>query len=302
MMKKIANCKLLIVNSSESGQMLVVLLLVMVVGLTIGLFTLGRTTADISITTNVADSTRAFNAAEAGIEDAIRSIPAVQGIPVPVASGTSYTVNIASLGGTGATIFPSVRQPPVRLDDTFTLWLAAHDDTTGFLDETNSYQNNNIDLCFTTNTTVPALGVTLFYRDTATGQVKTAYTVYDQVNNRTADSQGVANNLSPCPTDAASGGPYDYHVSLQFNNDFGVNPAPGQNKILLSLRIKPLYAATTIAVIPQINQVLPKQGNNISATGTAGETARKIQVQKPYTVPAPFLDHVLYTMNGGLSK
>ena len=68
-MKKMPNAKCQMTNSkTQAGQILVIMLLIMVVGMTIGLFLLGRTTTDISLTSKLSDSSRVFNAAEAGIE------------------------------------------------------------------------------------------------------------------------------------------------------------------------------------------------------------------------------------------
>ncbi len=58
-------------HSSESGQIGVVILLIMVVILTIGLSVATRTTQETFLTTQTAESARVFNAAEAGAEAAL---------------------------------------------------------------------------------------------------------------------------------------------------------------------------------------------------------------------------------------
>jgi len=57
--------------SHQSGQIGVIILLIMVVILTIGLSVASRTTQESFLTTQTAESTRVFNAAEAGIEKAL---------------------------------------------------------------------------------------------------------------------------------------------------------------------------------------------------------------------------------------
>lgn len=57
--------------SYQSGQVGVIILLIMVVILTIGLTVATRTTQESFLTTQNAESTRVFNAAEAGIEQAL---------------------------------------------------------------------------------------------------------------------------------------------------------------------------------------------------------------------------------------
>lgn len=57
--------------SHQSGQIGVIILLIMVVILTIGLSVASRTTQESFLTTQTAESARVFNAAEAGIEEAL---------------------------------------------------------------------------------------------------------------------------------------------------------------------------------------------------------------------------------------
>lgn len=54
------------------GQMILVILLVMAVGLTIGLSVASRSITDVNFSTKIEDSSRAFSAAESGIEEALR--------------------------------------------------------------------------------------------------------------------------------------------------------------------------------------------------------------------------------------
>ncbi len=58
-------------TSSQSGQVAVIVLLLMVVLLTIGLSLASRVTQDIFLTQQQSDSARVFNAAESGAEDAL---------------------------------------------------------------------------------------------------------------------------------------------------------------------------------------------------------------------------------------
>ena len=60
------------IKKSQSGQIILIVLLIMVVLLTIGLALVVRSVTDIRISTETKESTRAFSAAEAGIEEALR--------------------------------------------------------------------------------------------------------------------------------------------------------------------------------------------------------------------------------------
>lgn len=277
---------------SQQGQMLVILLLVMVVGLTIGLFLMGRTTTDISLTSKISDSSRAFNAAEAGIEDAIRAqgtIPA--GTPVPVATGVSYTLSTADLG-TG-TIYPESKSEALAVGKAFTVWLIRHT-ASGDLESppySDTYRINTLTLCFdSSGATGAAVGVTAIYRDNA-GVEQSAYAGYDPVAGRRGGNGFLATD--PTPSQCAG---YTTQATLNFANHFGIQGVnPPVSATLVALRLRPVYTATSLAVRPLGGETLPTQGNEIDSTGTAGETVRKIEVEEPYKIPAPFMDQVLYS-------
>lgn len=299
-------------TKKQSGQILVVLLLIMVVGLTVGLFLLSRTTTDISLTTNISDSTRAFNAAEAGIEEAIRSTSGIsQGSPVPVAEGVNYKVTTSDLGTSG--IYPSAIAAPIEVGKIFTTWLVPHDEATGAILDTQpgytaapNQPGRFLDICYTNNTPNPAIAVTVYYREGA--QYRSSYVGYDHVAARRSQN-GFLDTLAAGPCAAAG---YDRRARVDFgsgatSSHFGPNlllrpPA----RVPVSLRIRPVYNSTSIAVLPFDSAVnpLPKQGNQIDSTGSVGEIVRRINVDEPYTVPAPFLDHAVYSTgaNSNLEK
>lgn len=292
------------VRSRRRGQMLVVILLVMIVGMTVGLFLTSRTTTDIALTTRVTESSRAFNAAEAGIEEAIRSITAIPaGSPVPFAPGLTYTVTATDLGTGG--IYPATRQLPVNLNDAFTLWLVPHDEVTGELiagcPGCYFYTNDVIHVCFTDNTTPPAIDVTFFYLDILDGnRIKSSAAAYD-INYLTRGAGFKPADITLTQCGGGAGG-YNYHAALSFLNDFKVDQVATGNRVALALRIRPIYAATSIAVNP-VGINLPKQGNDIFSTGISGIATRRINVQEPYTVLPPFMDYAIYsTGNIPLSK
>ena len=58
--------------NNERGQIILVLVLVITVALAIGISVVQRSLSDISTSTKVEESSRAFSAAEAGIERALK--------------------------------------------------------------------------------------------------------------------------------------------------------------------------------------------------------------------------------------
>src|SRR3989338_8894129 len=68
---------------NERGQVVLILVLVMTVALAIGISVIQRSLSDVSSSSKVEQSSRAFSAAEAGIEKAIQTgNPIVGGIPL----------------------------------------------------------------------------------------------------------------------------------------------------------------------------------------------------------------------------
>lgn len=269
------------------GQILIVVLLIVIVGLTTVLMVLSGTTTDVGITTRVTDSSRAFNAAEAGIEEAIRSISDVsQGVPIPYASGLTYTVTSTDLGSDAIYPGPATSQQPLAVGDVFTAWLVPHLESTGDLDlAAADYNGPTIDVCITRDTGRPALGVTVFYQQS--GELRSSFAVLN--DSATPISSSISSDPigTTCPS-------YARKFVINFATHFGPN-LTGANAKLLALRLKVMLAETKVAVDPVDGAGFPKQGNTIQSTGIASEIIRKIEVKEPYTEPAPFLDHVLFS-------
>ena len=78
----------------ERGQALLIVLLVMTVALTVGLSVATRTIVNVRITTQEEQSQRAFSAAEAGIEETLRtcttSCPVAQAPSGGFANNTTF--------------------------------------------------------------------------------------------------------------------------------------------------------------------------------------------------------------------
>ncbi|NTV31167.1 hypothetical protein HGA91_04300 [candidate division WWE3 bacterium] len=92
-------------RSAKQGQILVVILLIVIVGLTIALSIAGTTFRNLESTATTEETNRAFSAAEAGVEEAILKIE--QGTPVP-------TINPKNLDS-GSTIKQVTVQPDTTL-------------------------------------------------------------------------------------------------------------------------------------------------------------------------------------------
>jgi len=255
----------------SKGQALLIVVLVMVVALTVGLGLMSRTTTDIKVSQQQEESARAFSAAEAGIEEALRSGGIIGG-PVTLDSGANYTSTVSETGYTEF-LFPDEIFP----GQTATLWLAEHsgDD----LDETNTYSGASFDLCWRGG----AVEVSVYYKSGGDYQVRRG--AYDpdgarrSSNHFSAPDGGSCLNLANKKT-----------VRLA---DLGV---PG-GATLLFANLKPYYSTTKIGAVAS-GSPFPSQGKEIESIGTLGTITRKVKVFRSWPAPPAIFDYGLFSGSG----
>ena len=277
----------------QQGEIILVILLVMAVGLTIGLSVAGRSLTDIKLSTQVEESSRAFSAAEAGIEEALKA-----GISSSAANyqgstnNATYNVALSSLGGSASQFtFPNA----IPAGDSQTIWLVPYTET-GPDTGTPAYTEGTITVCWKNITSPPkaALEVSVFYKG-ADGIYKIARAAYDPDNDRvTSQNNGFDNNVaagSAC-TDGSSA--YDYQVLLTFGEMSP--PAPASGDTLIALRLRPVYADAKIAVVPAGGANIPEQGKSIVSTGqTNSGVTRKWNVVQTYAAPQDIFDYAVWS-------
>ncbi len=268
---------------TASGQVVLMLVLITIVGLTIALSLISRTVTDIRISSQIEQSGRAFSAAEAGVENALKG--AAVGSPGTVSlpdATASYAVT--QLGGnTNNLIFPVTAPGNVQ-----TVWLIDHNSDGTINESGSSYAaSSSMDVCWGTDpNTTPAINLSLFYKSGA------IYKVIRASFDTNAASRG--NNFSPA--DSAGNycdANYRFKKTISPQVDYGINPATSK---LLFLQLQSVYENTTMALKPSIS--LPNQGKIITSTGqTNTGVIRKIQVIQGYNVLPPLLNFGLFVEN-----
>lgn len=311
-LQSIINHKLSVLNS-EKGQILVGFLLVSVLGLTLTLSLISRSTTDIRTTTTVEQSSRAYNAAEAGVEEALKKL---EGGSLPTGAspltGTStfstgatfdYSLSLSS-PGTKAFVFPD----SLRADDVVQIWLADYQTLAA------SYTSGRIKVLWgnegtlTTDSQAPGLEITLVYKNNTTGAI------LDQKWYYKPSSAPIGFNPS---TDIATG-PHTIlanqnQLSIDQKFAFKINEGglEGLNigkvnftaNTPLLLRFRMLYnsdSAHILALWPldtSTASTLPTQGYLVESTGTLTTpgVARKIKVFRPYPVTSNIFDFALFS-------
>lgn len=294
----------------QKGQIILILLLVMTVALGIGLSIIQRSLTDISTSTKVEQSQRAFSAAEAGIERAL-SIGATTPFTLP----PSQLQNLASVDVAVQSNLPLINQaleyPPIGKEDIAHVWLADPDTLNNY------YKQTSLEVYWgkadATGREQPALEITLIYQDTASGYKSSKFYI-DPVGGiegrdgngfkDPADAQfdGSCGNIttltsfSTTTTDLRS---FRCKVKLS-----GLpNSASGLPKLIL-VRARFLYNSLPqpLAVKPtgactgtDTSCSLPPQARIFTSTGSSGQTQRKVSVFRLEKVVPFYFDYAIFS-------
>ncbi|MDP1722702.1 MAG: hypothetical protein Q8L37_05830 [Candidatus Gottesmanbacteria bacterium] len=271
-------------QTRQSGQIVLISLLVLSIATTIALSLIGRSTTDVAISNQITESSRAFSAAEAGIEEALKTGVGTSGAQV-LTAGVTYAVAKADIGGAlGAYVFPK----KVSRGTTETLWLVNHN-ADGTLIETPTYTSPTIDVCWSQESVTPALSVAIVYK-TAGGLYRMARGSYDSDSTRALTNKfsGVTASTGGC----GAGTGTTYKQTITFGS-FTPAVVPASDTLLM-VRIVPLYADASIAV--NTTSALALQGSKLESTGTSGNgITRKIVVYQQYRSPPSVFDSVIYS-------
>lgn len=253
-------------KKSESGQMLLIVVLIMIVALTVGLSIVSRTITNLKISKENDQSQQAFQAAEAGIEQALQS-------------NSSSAVNPSFSNNAS---YESTVDNPVNKE----FLLNDGDDVS---------QDSGIDVWLSDYPT---------YANPRSGLVTIHWSTTDQKHcglgnsdNISALEVDVLSNLasptltkyifdgSPClripgktvnpaivsPGGTIDGTAFNYYVTISISNG-------------LIMKVIPVFNSTKIAVDTDSTQnlFLPTQGSVVESTGKSGDTVRKVRYFSSY--------------------
>ena len=274
-------------RSVYKGQVLLITVLVLSIAVTIALSLIGRSVSDVSMGRNLEESARAFSAAEAGIEEALRAN--TQAINTSYTPGAGYTSNIAVIGDTTGVY----TLPTITIGQADTVWLVGHT-ALNAIDESSYYQNATIDICWSHSTPTPALEVAIYYKSGVSYLVTRG--AYDpDVATRPANNFSTVTDY-----DNISGGCGEmtnvYRQTITIPTGVGIIP--------LFMRIRPYYGNATVTISPLGGNKLPKQGVEVSSVGCTqitesgcitGGVTRKIVVRRQYPGPATIFDYSVFS-------
>ncbi len=267
----------------EKGQIILALILVMVVALGIGLSIVQKSLVDLSTSSKLEDSSRAFSAAEAGIEKALA------GSLVRV----DFTENNSKAAVTDSGLLPAIpttpgqgqaplEYPPLAKEEVAHIWLADFNSISN--PPAFYYTQPTLDVYWGNSTTdQAAIEITIVYWDGASYKSKKWY--LDQIT-RVQDN---GFTLGTC-----SAGKCKYTLTSLPSG-------------LILLRARLLYNTTSqpfsVQAVGTCNPgcYLPPQARVFESVGTSGIAQRRVKVFQINKVTPPLLDYAIFSA-GDLNK
>ncbi|RJQ37113.1 hypothetical protein C4559_03985 [Candidatus Microgenomates bacterium] len=266
--------------NSQSGQALLVVVLVMVVSLTVGLAVVSRSVTNLRTATDDTSSKKALSAAEAGIEQAMKSgcVPDGQGGCTPISSssfgGGSFSTVITSLEGDRILVAGG---NPIEVDEGADVWLVPH--------------NSNGSLNYTT----PWSGTLTIYWGESTDPCQNSAIEAIVISRPASDFQTQRFAIDSCASRRSGNNFYSGNAGgnisgRNYQHSYPINISNG-----LIVRVVPLYFSASLGVSGG-GLALPSQGNKIESTGISGSTNRKVTVYQGYNqLPAEFFPYILFS-------
>lgn len=257
----------------SSGQILLITLLILAVALTAGLSLIARTVTDISMSGRESQSNKAFEAAEAGVEEALRALGAGEAVPGGLSlspGGETADVNITVSEPTGESANREIHAGEVA-----TFWLN-HFSLEGkdFPNSEINYAKSKVKVCWSGPTNIEAA---IYYYQSGKNKVERRY---------------------------LSGGSDSDCLSLGLNRGATLSSLPGgasnRNKFI-DVRFYGGAGDTATVAMKGVGADIPRQGNLVTSEAQVGGVARKIVVFQGWPAPPSFFDFALFS-GGGLAK
>lgn len=262
-------------DKAQSGQALLVVILTMIVALTVGLSVASRSITNVRISTSEEESQKAFSAAEAGIEELLKSGASTASDTLP----NQAIYNARTISAISPNDF--VVSGTASKDDAVQIWLSNYPDYANpYGGDITIGWGDSSDSCGPP-INAPGLEIIIFY-----GNVNSP-----SISRFAVDAcSGRGNNFSvanPGPT--ISGKTFNYGYTMtNFSASF---PS------VKFMRIIPLYKSTALGVRGSV--AIPSQGKVVESTGEVSsgqqKIVRKIKVFQAYPSLPSFFDHAVFS-------
>lgn len=277
----------------EGGQVILLLLLAVTVGLGVGLSIVQRSISNVSTSTKVEESQRAFSAAEAGIERAL--LGDYSGVDF-----ISENLSQATVETTGD--IPGFQQafeyPPISKEEVAQVWLANPEDLSPF------YTQSSLVVYWgkpdvTDDNDKPAISLRVIYLSGGNYLVKQFF--FDPVDLRRSANgflspETCSNSLPAITTSSGQGRRFYCKATLS-----SLSPT------LMTVRARLLYSDDShpIAFVPQggcqVGCSLPPTAKIITSTGSSGATQRRLQLFVQDQIVPWYFDYAVFSI-GEITK
>lgn len=292
----------------QKGQMILMLILIMTVALAIGLSIVQKSLVDVSTSSKVEQSSRAFSAAEAGIEKALQpNASKIEDFPL-ANSSTIKKVEDSNLPPPPkeGVIQAALEYPPLAKEDVAQVWLANSSEA---LPDCSAgavcYNQSTLDVYWgNSQTDEAALEVTLIHHDVASGYKSRKW--YLDSKTRSNGFELVSDCRSSGYTPEGSSTAYHCKKRLGDGNGSVNDNSPLPSRLML-IRARLLYNTSSQPFAVQATTscpsgcLLPSQARTITSTGVSGETQRKVKVFQLYKVVPHYFDYAIFSA-GEISK
>lgn len=271
-------------RSSSAGQTLLIVVLIMVVSLTIALSAASRSIVNLKNTTEEENSQRAFAAAEAGVERALKTGSGIAD-PQPALSNNAIIASVDFSTGAGKE-FLMRGGNIIPKDDGADIWLSDSSYSTPYPAGQSFftiYWGESSDDCTPSN--LSAAIEVIVISGTRNNPVSKRY-AYDPC------SRG--NNFATVNPGSFTIGEKTFKYRSP-NNDISISSG-------LIARVVPLYSGTSVGASTcnhggnNCGTGLPPQGKEITSTGVAGDTTRKIKYFQGFPeLPVELFQYIIFS-------
>lgn len=285
-------------TQSQSGQALLIVLLLMSVVLAIILASLSRSITDISISTYEEDALKAFSAAEAGVEEVLLSDLTSGSLNTTFSTGASYQVDISQTSSSDKEfIYPE----NLSSAETANFWMTSRNADGDFeCGSSPCFAGSSLTFCWGKTGVESAISVSLFY-DESFSKATASPNNYEDVKVVKAAYDPLARGNFSLSSGSCSVGEQTFPYSTTLNLT-SLLPCASERGCLLLSRVKTHYAdadEVPVAIVSTgggASAILPAQGVQISSTGVSGNSTRRVNVFKSNSqLPFP-LDSAIFSL------
>ena len=257
---------------TQKGQVLLIVVLVMVIGLTVGLSIASKSITSLRSSTDEANSQKALAAAEAGIEQAIKSNVSIAG--GSFTNNTTYDTTVTKVLGTS---FLLNAGNPILADDGISLWLSDYSADPNLIYKNPWSGDLTIAWGYSADGCSNAALEVAIISGTKASPVLTRY-AFDPCQVRSSVNRFIY---------LASSGTTISGINFFYKTTISISSG-------LLAKIIPLYTNASMGITG--STPLPSQGSTITSTGKSGGTERKVNVFQGFPeVPSEYFPYNLFS-------